>query len=149
MAFPWWADDGQTLHEWWLGSFAIFRGSGPVLLENPIFVNFQEGPDPLPPSRFAQKMLQVNSIKLRQNVVYKNIQYDKGWKLFIYLLNHNQAEPGYLCFENSADPDQLASEKKPSDHGSTLFSILSVNCMFKKLKSCNLIGKLMARSVVH
>ena len=27
--------------EWWFGSFVIFRGSGPVLLRNPIFVIFQ------------------------------------------------------------------------------------------------------------
>ena len=34
----------------WLGSFKIFRGSGPVLLRNPIyFLIFQGGPDPCPP----------------------------------------------------------------------------------------------------
>ena len=34
--------------EFRLGSFAIFSGSGPILLGDPIFfVNFQGGPDPL------------------------------------------------------------------------------------------------------
>ena len=37
--------------ECWLGSFVIFRGSGPVLLRNPIFLwFFRGGPDPLSPT---------------------------------------------------------------------------------------------------
>ena len=35
--------------ECWLGSFVFFRGSGPVLLRNPIFCDFPGGPDPLYP----------------------------------------------------------------------------------------------------
>ena len=35
--------------ECWLSSFVILRGSGPVLLRNPIFFIFQGGPDPLSP----------------------------------------------------------------------------------------------------
>ena len=35
--------------ECWLGSFVIFKESGPVLLRNPIFCGLQGGQDPLPP----------------------------------------------------------------------------------------------------
>ena len=35
--------------ECWLGSFVIFRGSGSILLGNPIFCDFSGGPDPLSP----------------------------------------------------------------------------------------------------
>ena len=38
MALRWRADDGQTLN----AGFVIFRGSGPVLLRNPIFSGGQE-----------------------------------------------------------------------------------------------------------
>ena len=45
LAGRWWPNI-----ECWLCSFVILRGSGPVLLRNPIFfVIFQGGPDPLPP----------------------------------------------------------------------------------------------------
>ena len=42
--------------EFWLGSFVIFSGSGPILLGNPIFMIFQGGgggKDPLSPSGSA------------------------------------------------------------------------------------------------
>ena len=56
MAFRWRADDGPTLNA--LLVAAIFRGSGPVSLENPNFVIFQGGgggggPDPVPHSESA------------------------------------------------------------------------------------------------
>ena len=44
----WRADDGTTLN-----ALGFFRGSGPVLLRNPIALVFSRGPDPLPPSRSA------------------------------------------------------------------------------------------------
>ena len=48
MAFRWRADDGPTLNAGLMAAF--YRGSGPVLLENPIFLRFfRGGPDPLPP----------------------------------------------------------------------------------------------------
>ena len=48
MAFRWRADDGSTLND---GSVAlrIFRGSGPELLRNPIFLCFFRGGGPGPP----------------------------------------------------------------------------------------------------
>ena len=48
LAFRWCADGGPTLNAG-LVALWIFRGSGPVLLRNPIFLWFQGGPDPLPP----------------------------------------------------------------------------------------------------
>ena len=53
--------------ECWFGSFVIFRGSGLVLLGNPInFYFFRGGPDPLPtPSRSAHVSC---SVKLKANV---------------------------------------------------------------------------------
>ena len=38
LACRWW-----PYIEWWLGSFVIFRGSGPVLLRKPIFCDFSGG----------------------------------------------------------------------------------------------------------
>ena len=45
MAFRWRADVGPTLNV-----LQFFRGSGPILLRNPIFCNFSGGggPDPCP-----------------------------------------------------------------------------------------------------
>ena len=48
MAFRWRADDGPTLNAG-LVALWFYRGSGPVLLRNPIFIFFQGGPDPLSP----------------------------------------------------------------------------------------------------
>ena len=47
MAFRWRADDGPTLNAGLVA--AIFRGSGPVLLENPIFCDFSGGGGSGPP----------------------------------------------------------------------------------------------------
>ena len=44
LAGRWWPNI-----ECWLGSFVVFRGSGPVLQRNPIFCDFKGGPGPLPP----------------------------------------------------------------------------------------------------
>ena len=41
--------------EFWLGSFVILRGSGPVLLRNPIFLWFQAGPGPPVPTLWIRK----------------------------------------------------------------------------------------------
>ena len=54
MAFCWRDDDGPTLNAGLVVVLRFLRGSGPVLLENPIFVIFQwggggKGPDPLSP----------------------------------------------------------------------------------------------------
>ena len=43
LAGRWWPNI-----ECWHGSFVIFRGSGPVLLSNPIFFDFSGGSGPLP-----------------------------------------------------------------------------------------------------
>ena len=53
MAFRWRVDDGPTLNAGLL--VAIFRGSGPVLLENPMFCDFSEEGvrTPCPPSGSA------------------------------------------------------------------------------------------------
>ena len=48
MAFRWQADDGPALNAG-LVALWFLRGSGPVLLRNPLFVIFQGGPDPLSP----------------------------------------------------------------------------------------------------
>ena len=49
IAFCWHADDGLTLNAD-LVALWFFRGSGPVLLRNPIFLSFfSGGPDPLSP----------------------------------------------------------------------------------------------------
>ena len=40
----------MTHIECWLGSFVDFRGSGPVLLRNPIFVIFKKGSGPPVPT---------------------------------------------------------------------------------------------------
>ena len=95
MAFRWRVDDGQA--------FNVIQGIRTCIARKPyIFVIFQGGHPPLDPSI-------LDKIKLTQNVVYKNIQQDKGLKLFIYLIKHNHAEPGYICFD-SVDPDQLRSQ---------------------------------------
>ena len=45
LACRWWPNI-----ECWLGSFVIFRGTGPILLGNPLFLwFFRTGPDPLSP----------------------------------------------------------------------------------------------------
>ena len=50
LAFRWCADDGQTLNASLVALCDFFRGSGPVLLRNPVFFNFSGGgggqPDP-------------------------------------------------------------------------------------------------------
>ena len=43
MAFRWRANEGPINIECWIGRFVILRGSGPVLLRNPIFRNFPGG----------------------------------------------------------------------------------------------------------
>ena len=50
--------------EYWLGSFVIFRGSGPVLLWNPIFfVIFQGGGGtPVPPLNPRMVLLNTKNI---------------------------------------------------------------------------------------
>ena len=55
MAFRWRADDGTTLNAG-LVALRFFRGSGPLLLENPIFCGFSGCPDPLSPSGSAHVM---------------------------------------------------------------------------------------------
>ena len=42
-------DNGPPLNACWLGSFVMFRGSGSILLGNPIFLWFSGGPYPLSP----------------------------------------------------------------------------------------------------
>ena len=42
MVFRWRADEWPTI-KCWLGSFEIFRGSGSILLGNPIFLRFFMG----------------------------------------------------------------------------------------------------------
>ena len=64
MTFRWRADDGPTLNAGLVA--AIFRGSGSVLLENPIFCDFSGGSGPpalpLDPHMFITGMLQVYRI---------------------------------------------------------------------------------------
>ena len=58
--------------ESWLGSFTILRGSGPVLLKNPIFLRFSRGgPDPLspPPPSGSAHALHPPVSKSRANVL--------------------------------------------------------------------------------
>ena len=52
---------------YWLGSFVIFRGSGPLLLKTLYFCNYQGGSDPLHPTpwiRTCSKRRLILQVKL-------------------------------------------------------------------------------------
>ena len=57
---------------------------------------------------------------------------------YLWSFNPCPAEPGYTCFANSVDPDQLASEEA-NWSGSTLFAIKYVN-PYQQSGSSDLIG---------
>ena len=80
MAFRWQADDRPTLNAG-LAALWFFRGSGPVLLRNPIFLwfFFGGGPDPLSPSGSARDPVWTNVIvSKRENRSWQTVSPEIG-----------------------------------------------------------------------
>ena len=75
LACRWWPNI-----QCWLGSFVIFRGSGPILLENAIFLCFFSGGSghPVPPTPIWMGRSKINTAYLL-SAVFK-------WRTFLELL---------------------------------------------------------------
>ena len=117
--------------ECWLGSFVIFRGSGSILLGNPIFCDFSEGPDPLSPSGFAHGMhLKEGTCRKCSVIIGRKVGLDyNSWYACLSLIRHIGRSSGFKLFANF-DRQVVKGEREREKEREETARCLRTNLLF-------------------